>query len=279
MLRPYRPEYWVDVTRFARRLPNFHYLETITRLHLEEKRPGGCYVWEEGGQIAAFCAVNYLNPDDAWLYGMRVDPQFHNSGIATRLTRALIRIAGRDGRTWAGLNTSDTPSHRPVFRVAEKLGMKLEGIFCNDVFWALRCRFEPSRLRRHPGILGEFRKRGRTVIFHETPGWFWSRTLPARRRWVNEGGYSIRGVPVHIAWRSHPKGERSATVSLLELPTDPRPLLANLLAFARGRNWMVLNYPAAWKRTVRGAWRELAPSLHRGYHCYPATERVYGKYL
>jgi RimJ/RimL family protein N-acetyltransferase len=279
VLEPYDPVTWPDVERFARRLSNFHYVKTTIQLHIEEKRPGGCYVWREGRRIAAFCALNYLNPDDAWLYGMRVDPAFHNRGIGTKFTDGLINIAGRDGRTWIGLNTDDRASHRPVFRVAEKLGMKLEGIYCNDVFWSLRRLFSRPRLKRHPDIFSEFLKHGRSTFFHETPGWFWSRTLPARRDWVNQGGFVLCGVPVHIARRAHPKGQRSATVSLLELPEDPNPLFSRLLAYARGRNWIVVDYPVEWKRKVRRAWRELIPSLRQHHHYTSDAERVYGKYL
>jgi GNAT superfamily N-acetyltransferase len=251
----------------------------IVRLHLDEARPGGIYVWRAEGRIAAFCGLNYLNEDDAWLYGMRVAPQFHNRGIASRFTRALMAIAGRDGRSWVGLNTSDQPSHRPVFRIAEKLGMKSEGIYCNDGFWSLRRRLAVPRLRRHPDIFEEFLKRGRTTVFHDKDGWFWSRLLPARREWVNANGYVLQGIPVHIARRTHPEYGKSASFNLLELPPDPKRLLAGLLAFAQGRSWTVVNYPLEWKRTVRTAWRKLLPRLRRGHNYYAGAERVYGKYL
>jgi len=279
VLEPFTRALWPEVARFARRLPNFGYVKMIVRLHLDEKRPGGCYVWRDEGRIAAFCGLNYLNPDDAWLYGMRVAPSFHNRGIATRFTWALMKAAGRDGRSWVGLNTSDQPSHRPVFRIAEKLGLDLEGIYCNDGFWSLRRRPAVPRLRHHPDIFQEFLKQGRTTVFHATPGWFWSRLLPARREWVNANGCVLQGIPVHITRLTHPKHQKSATVNLLELPSDPKRLLASLLAFARGRNWTVVSYPLEWKRTVRSAWHELVPALRRSHNYYAGAERVYGRYL
>jgi hypothetical protein len=166
-----------------------------------------------------------------------------------------------------------------VFRVAEKLGMKLEGIFGNDVLSPLRRRFSYPRLKRHPDIFDEFLKHGRSTFFHDTPGWFWSRTLPARRDWINQGGYVACGVPLHIDHRVHAKGEHSTTVSLLELPYDPKPLFSGLLAYARRRSWIVVNYPVEWKRKVRRTWRELIPSLRHGRRYYSGAERVYGKYL
>jgi RimJ/RimL family protein N-acetyltransferase len=279
MLEPYRPEYLPEVERFARPLGSFNYVKTIIKLHLEEKRPGGCFVWKVGKRIAAFCAVNYLNRDDAWLCGMRVGREFHNRGIATKATRALMAIARRDGRSWAGLNTSDTPSHRPVFRVAQKLGMRLEGIFANDIFWRLRRRFPEPRLKRLPGIYEQFRSHDRSVFFHETPGWFWSRVRPGRAKWLEPGGYLVQGMPVHINFRTHPKGERSATIGLLEEPPDPDKLFRSLMALAQGKRWVVVNYPAEWKARIRPAWRAISPSLRPGHHGYPATERVYGREL
>jgi RimJ/RimL family protein N-acetyltransferase len=279
MLEPFTRAMWPEVARFARRLPNFDYLKTIVRLHLDEKRPRGCFVWRAQGRVAAFCGLIFLNSDDAWLYGMRVAPAFRDRGIATRFTRELTKIAASDGRSWVGLNTSDQPSHRPVFRIAEKLGMRLEGVYCNDGFWSLRSRRAVPRLRRHPDIFGEFLNQGRTTIFHDTGGWFWSRLLPARRDWVDANGFILEGVPVHIMRLARPQRGRSATVNLLQLPPDPRPLLARLLVFAQGRNWLVVNYPQEWKRTVRPAWKELAPTLRRNQHYHAGAERVCGKSL
>jgi RimJ/RimL family protein N-acetyltransferase len=279
MLEPFTRDRWPEVARFARRLPNFSYLETIVRLHAEEKRPGGCYVWREEGRSVAFCGLGYLNLDDAWLYGMRVDPELHNRGIGSRFTRALFRIAARDGRTWVGLNTSDHHSHRSVFRIAQKLGMKLEGVFCNDGLWSLQSRLPVPRLRRHPDILAEFRGRGHTAFFHDTPAWYWSRLLPARREWVNAGGCIWKGVPLRVTHQARPDHRKSTTINLLELPPDPRPLLTDLLAFVRGRDWIVVNYPLELRRRVRAAWKELVPALRAGRNCYRCTERVYGKYL
>jgi RimJ/RimL family protein N-acetyltransferase len=279
VLEPFTRDLWPEVARFARRLPNFGYLKTIVRLHLDERRPGGCYVWRAEGRIAAFCGLNYLNPDDAWLYGMRVARSFQSRGIGTRFTRALIKTVRRDGRTWVGLNTTDLPSHRPVFRIADRLGMKLEGIYCNDGFWSVRRRLAVPRLRRHPDIFAEFLRRGRTTVFHDTPGWFWSRLLLARREWVNASGYVLLDVPVHVTRLRRPQHRRSATVNLLELPPDPGRLLAGLLGFAQGRNWVVVNDPLEWKRAVRSAWRELVPNLRRNHNHYTSAERVYGKRL
>ena len=279
MLEPFTRALWPEVARFARRLPNFDYLKTIVRLHIDEGLPNGCYVWRNDGRIAAFCGLNYLNQDDAWLYGMRVARSFHNHGIGTRFTRALIRIAGRDGHSWVGLNTTDHASHRPVFRIADRLGMKLEGIYCNDGFWSVRRPLAVPRLRRHPDIFAEFLRRNRTTIFHSSPGWFWSRLLPARREWVNAGGHVFAGVPLHAMRLAHPQQRKLTTINLLELPPDPGRLLSGILALAQGRNWIVVNYPREWKRTVQSAWRELVPNFRRTHNHYTSAERVYGKYL
>ena len=84
---------------------------------------------------------------------------------------------------------------------------------------------------------------------------------------------------MHVMRIPHPKRWRLTTINLLELPADPGRLLAGLLGLARGRNWIVVNYPREWKRAVQSAWRELLPNLRRNHNHYTSAERVYGKRL
>ena len=84
---------------------------------------------------------------------------------------------------------------------------------------------------------------------------------------------------MHVMRLPHPQQWRLTTINLLELPADPSRLLAGLLGLARGRHWIVVNYPREWKRTVRAAWRDLLPNLRRNHNYYTSAERVYGKRL
>jgi hypothetical protein len=285
MLEHYEPEHFDQVKAFARRLPNFDYVKEIIRVHTKQHRPGGCYAWTVRKQVVAFCAVAYLNPDDAWLWGMRVDDQFKSKGIATRFTRELFRIAARDGRTWAGLNTLDHRRPAPVFRVAEKLGMRLESIHATDPFWNLRTRrLTRPRLKRMPDIFTHYLSRGEKTIFHEGPGWCWSRLLPDRQDWVNRNGFQVSGLPVHVHNQGYKgtgkKRRHHVTVNLLDRPDDFRDVLGSVLAYAVGRgHGVTINYPAAWKQELRRAARELVPSLKRGRNCWSTVWRIYGKSL
>jgi len=291
VLEVYRPEHFDQVKAFARRQSNFGYVKEIIKAHSEQGYPGGCWVWRVRGPVVAFCGMLYLNPDDAWLYGMRVDDRFKGKGVATRFTRGLFRIARAAGRTWAGLNTLDHRKPAPVFRIAEKLDMKLESIHATDPFWRLPRRFNPPRLRRMKGIFDHYVALGQKTIFHERPGWLWSRLIPARKRWVNQSGFRLQGLPdqqtglpIHVV--RHPierNGKnwfRLVSVNLFDRSADSRQLLESLLGYAGGKHrGLVINYPAEWKHELRRAARELVPTLKRGRNCWFTTWRIYGKEL
>lgn len=87
MLEEYRPAYYKEVRSFAHKLENFFYIRLIIDVHATGRIPGKCLVWREDGRIVAFAAVAWPNRDDAWMWGMRVDPRFQNRGVATRFTR------------------------------------------------------------------------------------------------------------------------------------------------------------------------------------------------
>ena len=234
------------------------------------------------GSVVAICGVAYLNRRDAWLYGMRVDPGFKGQGVATHLTRALFGIARKSGRTWIGLDTMNSPRKAPVFRITEKLGMKLEGIYATAGFRDLPRNPGLSRFRENSG-LSPFPLRkggavprvlaavpgisrpgvvrgnslpdwtgGQRVMFHEQyPLWLWSRIGLAR------GSLLPGGTPVQIVRRRY-GGRLRTSVNLLAEPADLMSTLAELLRFAasRGKS-LVINYPADWTSRMRAASRRL----------------------
>lgn len=285
MLERYRPETFEAVRAFARRLKNFGYVREIIRWHNELGFPGSCWVWRVRGRVAAFQAVAYLNPDDAWLWAMRVDPEFANRGVATRFTRALFPVVRRDGRTWVGLNTLEQRGEKPTYRVCEKLGMRIEDTDATEVFWRLPGSRRPPRPRRLPGIQRRMLGLGRRTIFHQGPGWLWSRLLPARQRWVNPGGFRLHGVPVHVArdrwseWYEEGGMETVTTVNLFDRPADLVRMARSLSGYATGRRALLLNYPADWRREFRRAFAQAVPGLRRGKNCFFSCWRVYGKRL
>lgn len=281
MLERYQPELLPDVQRFCRHLPNWGYVRRIIEWHEESGYPGSCWVWRVRDRVAAFQAVAFLNPDDAWLWGMRVDPEYAGRGIATRFTRALFPVVRGAGRTWVGLNTLDHRTPRPTFRVAEKLGMTLVDTDAVDGFWSLPGRFRAPRLKKLRDIRGRFVRDGRKTIFHQDPGLLWSRLLPVRRRWLNSNGFALHGTPVHVARQDLGRYSGwdlpSTTVNLATQPEDPVRLCRSLLGLARGRHALVIAYPGDWRREFRAALRSAEPRLKRGRSCFWSVWRVYGR--
>ena len=302
MLEPYRPGHFAKVKSFARSLPEFDYLLGVIKAHTREHVPGGVWVWREEqgpgvrgqGPVVAVCGMAYLNRRDAWLYGMRVDPRHKDAGIATRLTRELFRIARQNGHTWIGLDTLNHPRKASVFRIAEKLGMKLEGIYATAGFRDLPRNPGLSRFRENSG-LSPFPLRkggavprisrpkavtgnslsdwsgGQRVMFHEQyPRWLWSRIGLAR------GSLLPDGTPVQIVRRRY-GGRFRTSVNLLAEPADLTSAIAELLRVATGRGkGLVINYPADWTPRMRAASRRLkVPTAKRFFVAW----RIYGKKL
>ncbi len=284
-MEPYRNEFFDQVKAFAQHLKWwFDYVKDIIKWHTLEKQPGGCWVWRQRGRVVAFCGVFYPNRQDAWLYGMRVDKSFQNTGIATRFTEQLFQVARKDGRKWVGLNTLDTSKPSPVFRIADLLGMKLESIHATDMFWALPEGISGPRPQRMENIFGHFISLGQKTIFCEHPAWTWSRLIPQTRNWVNKYGFQIRGIPVHIAYHGIIREEngwhRSTTVNLFDRPRDFYDILPTILARGIGKHrGVVLNYPAEWKHRLGRAVHHIVPELKRGKNHWPSVWRIYGKYL
>jgi GNAT superfamily N-acetyltransferase len=282
MLEKYRPEDFREVARFARKCPNFFYVTLIIKAHTKDRFPGECHVWREGGRIVAFSAVAFLNPDDAWLWGMRVAPDFRNKGVAASFTRAQLRVAKAAGRTWAGLNTLDHRKPAPTFRVMEKLGFRLEATLGTDVFWRRPKRVARPLLKPYRDIFGHFVELGRRVYFHQQPGWLCSRLLPARQRELERLGFTLDGVPVMVRRRRYvEKGRRysGVTVNLFDRPPDFGTFVPRLLAFVAKRGHMVVNYPAEWRHQFRSAARAAIPKLKRNRGYWPSAWRIYGKEL
>ena len=282
MLEKYRPEYFSEVARFARKCSNFDYVKGIIRAQTKRGFPGECHVWRENGRIVAFAAVAYLNPDDAWLWGMRVDPDFRNRGVAAEFTRALLRIVKAAGRTWAGLNTLDHRKPAPTFRLMERLGFRVEDTYADDVYWRRPKGVARPTLKPYRDIFSHFAALGRRTYFHQKPGWFSSRLKPARRRELNRLGFTLDGVPLMVMrLRYVEKGRRytGVTVNLFDRPPDFGTFVPTLLALVPKRGHMVVNYPAEWQHRFRAAARAAIPRLRRNRGYWPSTWRIYGKDL
>jgi RimJ/RimL family protein N-acetyltransferase len=56
-------------------------------------------VAEVGGRAAACCYIRFMSPREAFLAGMRVDPDHRRAGLSIDLTRFCVAHAARQGRT------------------------------------------------------------------------------------------------------------------------------------------------------------------------------------
>lgn len=231
-------------------------------------------------RVVAFSAVAYLNPDDAWLWGMRVDPEFQNRGIACRFTRAQFRIVRESGHTWVGLNTLDSPKPKATFRVMEKLGFRLEDVQCDDVYWR-RPRGTPApRLQRHPDIYRHYRGLGVRTVFYDRYGWLNCRLLPGRTEWLNRYGRILDGVPLVVIPRNERRPNGSThpmkTINIFDRPPDFRTFVPRLLALVPRRGRLVVNYPSGWAKAFRSA---AIPKLRQNHGTWQSVWCIYGKKL
>jgi GNAT superfamily N-acetyltransferase len=287
-MQRYRPRMYPEVEAFAKKLKWFGYVKEIIDWHSRDRRPGSgrrsrvrlpgsCWVWRQRGDLVAFCGLRLLNPQDAWLYGMRVAKHLQNRGIARRFTQELFQVARRTGRTWVGFNTYQY-AHKtsPTFTIADRLGMKLDSIHAVDAYWDLARSIKGPRPRPFTDIYRHYQAREEKTLFFDDHGWLWHRLLTQRRKEVNRGGCTVAGVPVHIARYQR----RATTANLLDRPEDFAQVLPSLLARASAKkSWLTICYPAGWSRRLRRTVRELVPGLKRGKHYWPSAWRIYGKYL
>jgi GNAT superfamily N-acetyltransferase len=283
MLERFTRTLWPEVARFARRIPDFSYVDTILKARPGDCFPGQRYIWREDGRIVATCTVAFVNAEDAWLHGMRVDPACKSRGVATALARHLIHVAARAGRTWVGLSTRHRCGTAPVFRIAEKLGMEQEGIYACDWYGGLpRCLPRP-RLERTAGTYDHLVLLGEPLIFCGDRGWYWARLLPERGSWIDRSGVRLNCVPVHLVRHCHTANGRahvSRTVNLYDRPADFRSLMAGVLSYACGpRGSVVLCYPPDWRTDLRRVARLLVPGLRPGHTFSPWLLRIYGRRL
>ncbi len=83
---------------------------------------GRLFVATINGQPAGIVHMCMLTTSDAWLQGLRVDPQFRRQGLAEALNNAALLEAMQRGATYARLliEAGNTPS----IRVAERIFMR-----------------------------------------------------------------------------------------------------------------------------------------------------------
>ena len=165
--------------------------------------------------------VRLASSDEAWLEGLRVDPEVRQHGLAGVISRAAVETAQRRGATTVRFMT--LASNTPVHRLAARLGFERRGTIA---FWraeALTDRpaaFGPGR--EEPDAVAAFiagRDSVRALDGLISSHWTFARaTGPLLRRWLAEAtGQLYRlpavGPPLAYAWI-----DRSETATALPVP-------------------------------------------------------------
>jgi len=91
---------------------------------------GPLIVGELEGQVVALCKISFQTPDQVWLQGMRVDPDYRQRGIGRKFLEYSLDYARENGARVARLSTS--VRNTAVHRMAADAGMERIGVY---VFW------------------------------------------------------------------------------------------------------------------------------------------------
>lgn len=82
---------------------------------------------EVGKQVVALSRIAFQTPEQVWLEGMRVDPEFRGQGIATRFLDYGLAYAQQRGAQVVRLGTGD--HNRAVQAMAGRAGMECVGSY------------------------------------------------------------------------------------------------------------------------------------------------------
>lgn len=130
VIRPARPDDRPAMERICAQIWDGHdYVPAVWDQWLTDTQ-GPLIVGEAAGQVVALSKTSFLAPGEAWLQGMRVDPEFHRQGIAARFLEYSLTDARERGAHVVRLSTGSY--NTPVHIIAARLGMERIGIY---VFW------------------------------------------------------------------------------------------------------------------------------------------------
>lgn len=143
---------------------------------------GPLIVGELEGQVVALSKITFQTPDQGWLRGMRVDPEYRGRGIAGRFLRYSLAYARDHGARAVRLSTNDY--NTPVHLAAGRAGMERIGVY---VSWVA----EPLPEGAPPIFLSPDDRAHADAFLQASPvlafcrgvyglGWEWQELTPAR---------------------------------------------------------------------------------------------------
>jgi len=99
--------------------------------------PGGIYLAETGPALVGVVSIHFLRPEEAFLAGMRVDPDCQGQGLGTRFCRFQVQEAFRLGARVVRLTTAH--DNVRVHRMMPKVGFARAGEWIiREMPWPLR---------------------------------------------------------------------------------------------------------------------------------------------
>ncbi len=254
LVRPARPRDYDYISRFTQR--TFHwgdYIEHVWKAWVHDKN-GSLLVAELDGCPVGMLHVGFLGRREAWMEGMRVQPDVRRRGIAGRLDHAAQAVARRRGCRVARLETAleNTNAQSALARFGYKRVMTLES-------WqaSLLNREEQQVRAARPGDLAAIvalwqnshMARAMHGLMPLAGGWRWAEFsrnrlrdwLTRRRLWVYPASGPLRAFAL--------TGEDEQELDIMLVggkPRDAGQLLSELrsLAAAMGRRRLWLALPS-----------------------------------
>lgn len=106
-----------EVRQLCARIWSDDYVPRVFRQWARDRR-GRCWVAVEDGQVVAVAKLTISSSREAWLHGLRVDPDYRRRGIATALLEHRLVRARKLGAHVARLDTSE--DNVAVHRIARR---------------------------------------------------------------------------------------------------------------------------------------------------------------
>jgi GNAT superfamily N-acetyltransferase len=118
--RPALPMDTLEVMEFTKKIwEGEDYIPLVWEMWLNDSE-GLLAVAENGGRVVGLSKLTRLSPEDWWLEGLRVDPDFEGRGIASHLHNYMLETWLRFGKGALRLVTSS--KREPVHHLCRKTG-------------------------------------------------------------------------------------------------------------------------------------------------------------
>jgi GNAT superfamily N-acetyltransferase len=159
---------------------------------------GRVFAGEVAGRVVALSRVTFLTPEQAWLGGMRVDPEYRRRGIAGAFLEHDLSYSRAQGARVARLGTSD--HNTAVHTITARAGMECVGSYMLWTAKAQPARTPPLILTSDDAVQIRDFLLTSPVLAHchglYSSGWAWQKLSAERvRHHVRDGQISAQFAP------------------------------------------------------------------------------------